>query len=52
MKALKFKQLWSGLSEISKKNLFKFFKVLVYYAEEYFKIKYSNLINNEQNISS
>lgn len=48
MKALKFKQLWSGLSNNSKKNLFKFFKVLVYYAEEYFKIKYSNLVNNEQ----
>jgi hypothetical protein len=47
MKALKFKQLWSSLSNNSKENLFKFFKVLVYYAEEYFKNKYSNLINNE-----
>jgi len=44
MKALKFKQIWKDLSQTSKMNLFKFFQVLVYYAEEYFKIKYNHLL--------
>ncbi|VVU94327.1 hypothetical protein CPAV1605_49 [seawater metagenome] len=44
MKALKFKELWSSISNNSKENLFKFFQVLIYYAEEYFKMKYKNLV--------
>ena len=44
MQTLKFKELWGTLSDNSKENLFKFFQVLIYYAEEYFKIKYNKMI--------
>jgi hypothetical protein len=40
MQSLKFKDLWNTLSNDSKDNIFKFFKVMVYFAEEYLKIKY------------
>lgn len=40
MQSLKFKDLWQTLSDDSKSNIFKFFKVMVYFAEEYLKIKY------------
>lgn len=40
MQSLKFKDLWQTLSNDSKDNIFKFFKVMVYFAEEYLKIKY------------
>ena len=43
MKSLKFKDLWKTLSDDSKNNIFKFFKVMVYFAEEYLKIKYPSL---------
>ena len=43
MQSLKFKDLWKTLSFDSKTNIFKFFKVMVYFAEEYIKIKYSSL---------
>lgn len=44
MQTLKFKELWGTLSINSKNNLFKFFQVLIYYAEEYFKIKYNKIL--------
>lgn len=43
MQSLKFKDLWQTLSYDSKNNIFKFFKVMVYFAEEYLKIKYPSL---------
>ena len=44
MQTLKFKELWGTLSSNSKDNLFKFFQVLIFYAEEYFKIKYNKML--------
>jgi hypothetical protein len=43
MQSLKFKDLWQTLSYDSKNNIFKFFKVMVYFAEEYIKIKYQTV---------
>ena len=43
MKSLKFKEIWSTLSFESKDNIFKFFKVMIYYAEEFLKSKFSGL---------
>jgi len=40
MQSLKFKDLWITLTEISKENIFKFFKIMIYYAEEFLKLKY------------
>jgi len=45
MQSLKFKDLWQTLTNDSKANIFKFFKVMVYFAEEYLKIKLSNNSN-------
>lgn len=46
MQSLKFKDLWQTLNDESKDNIFKFFKVMVYFAEEYLKIKYHNIQDN------
>lgn len=43
MQSLKFKDLWKTLTSESKENIFKFFKVMVYFAEEYLKIKCSSI---------
>lgn len=43
MQSLKFKDLWQTLNNESKNNIFTFFKVMVYFAEEYLKIKYHNI---------
>jgi len=43
MKSLKFKELWIHLSNESKSNIFKFFKVMIYYAEQYLKTKYPHV---------
>ena len=39
MKSLKFKDLWTQLSIDSKSNIFKFFKIMIYYAEQFLKSK-------------
>lgn len=41
MKALKIKDMWKTFEENTKKCIFEYLQVLVYYSEEYFKMKYN-----------
>ena len=41
LQALKFKSIWGTLKEINKKNIFEYLQILVYYSENYLKLKFN-----------